>query len=206
VPERLLRARACECNSVSCADPPSFRNRRMLSCSRAVCQQPLDERQQGQIAPRIPFHFTFLSWLGISQPLHIPVKETDCHTAARCLQSRGLGTVRMGSRNGGAMRSSGGSIHEPVAWLEDGVGSVGGVLLVPTSSLVRMTVGFIAVSDRLLASRPLLGSNRFCVLFARGSLFILLSMTRPVTAGHFPLYCSHHRARSRYRPGRSSHG
>jgi hypothetical protein len=31
--------------------------------------------------------------------------------------------------------------------LAHGVGSVGGVLLVPTSSLVRMTVGFIAVSD-----------------------------------------------------------
>ena len=110
------------------------------------CQQPVDERQQGQVAPRIPFHFHF-PLLGISQPLHIPVKHTDCLTAARCLQSRGLGKVQMGSRNGGAMRSSGGSIHEPVAWLVDGVGSVGGELLVPTSSLVRMTVGFIAVSD-----------------------------------------------------------
>jgi hypothetical protein len=173
--------------SVTLCLAPTRRASVIGECCLAAEQQPVDERQQGQIAPRIPFHFTFLSWLGISQPLHIPVKDTDCHTAARCLQSRGLGIIQMGSRNGGAMRSSGGSIHEPVAWLEDGVGSVGGVLLVPTSSLVRMTVGFIAVSDRLLASRPLLGSNRFCVLFARGSLFILLSMTRPVTAGHFPL-------------------
>ena len=113
----------------------------MLSCLISLWAN--DSRD---MAPRIPFHFHF-PLLGNSQPLHIPVKDTDCLTAARCLQSRVLGKVQMGSRNGGAMRSSGGSIHEPVAWLVDGVGSVGGELLVPTSSLVRMTVGFIAVSD-----------------------------------------------------------
>jgi hypothetical protein len=64
-----------------------------------------------------------------------------------------------------------GSIREPVAWLVDGAGSVGGVLLVPTSSLVRMTDGFFAVSDRLLAPRPLLGWIPFasCSLEARFS-------------------------------------
>jgi hypothetical protein len=109
VHEHLPQSSACECNSVTCADSPSVRNRRMLSCSRAVLSHPWTNDRR-DTAPRIPFHFTPPSFLG-HPPASPHSREghgvTGCVTHPRCLQYHGLGKVQTGSRNGGAMRSSG---------------------------------------------------------------------------------------------------
>lgn len=106
VHEHLPQSSACECNSVSCADSPSVRNRRMLSCSRAVCHI-CGRTTTGTSHPAFLFTSLLLPFLGIPQPLHKPMKDTGCFTHPRCLQYQDLGKVQTGSRNGGAMRSSG---------------------------------------------------------------------------------------------------
>jgi hypothetical protein len=147
VHEHLPQSSACECNSVTCADSPSVRNRRMLSCSRAVCHI-CGRTTTGTSHPAFLFTSLLLPFLGIPQPLHIPVKDTGRRavllirdvSSTRVLEKfrRDLETAVRCDRPGLDSRTCG---------LAHGVGSVGGVLLVPTSSLVRMTLGFIAVSD-----------------------------------------------------------
>lgn len=138
----FLQFSACECNFVSCTDSPSVWNRRMLSSNRAVlsaCGRTI----AGTL--RTPHSFSLhFPFLGTSQPLHIPAQDTDCLALARCRPGAWESPNGVSKWRCDAVVR--GSIHEPIAWLVDGVGSVGGVLLVPTSSLVRMTVGSSAVS------------------------------------------------------------
>lgn len=96
------------------------------------------------------FLFTSLSFLGLlpASPHSRGGHGLSCWCEMSPVRPGGLEKSRWGLET--AVRCDAivrGSIHERVAWLVDGAGSAGGVLLVPTSSFVRMTVGFIAVSD-----------------------------------------------------------
>jgi hypothetical protein len=81
-------------------------------CCRAAesCLSHLWTNDRRDTAPRIPFHFTPPSFLG-HPPASPHSREghgvTGCVTHPRCLLYQGLGKVQTGSRNGGAMRSSG---------------------------------------------------------------------------------------------------
>jgi hypothetical protein len=118
-------------------------------------------------------HFPFL---GISQPLHIPVKDTDCVAHARCLQSRGLGKSRRGLET--AVRCDRPGFDSRTCGLARRWSGFGRRCASCSDVVARKNDGWLLCSIRLTAGPTSVARmNSFCILFARGSLFVSLSMT-----------------------------